>query len=104
MSNRPIDPRLGVYRALADGGPQTPRELAERTGLGERRLREWLSEQAARGHINYDPCAQTFSLAPEQDACLADLGYAGAASRPATSASCRSDIPTTARWPSRSSA
>ena len=63
---------LGLYRALAGGGPQTPRELAQRTGAGERYLREWLRGQAARGYAHYDAEAVTFSLTPEQAACLAD--------------------------------
>ena len=38
--------RLGLYRALADGGPATPGELAARTGTAERYVREWLEQQA----------------------------------------------------------
>lgn len=38
--------RLGLYRALADRGPLTPRELAEATGIHERYAREWLEQQA----------------------------------------------------------
>src|SRR5919108_5136991 len=34
--------RLGLYRALADGGPATSAELAGRTGTAERYIREWL--------------------------------------------------------------
>jgi len=41
--------RLGLYRALADGGPTTPSELAERTGTHERYAREWLEQQAVAG-------------------------------------------------------
>ncbi|CAA9404736.1 hypothetical protein AVDCRST_MAG82-409 [uncultured Rubrobacteraceae bacterium] len=41
--------RLGLYRALADGGPTTPAELAERTGTHERYAREWLEQQAVAG-------------------------------------------------------
>ena len=35
--------RLGLYRALADGGPATPAELADRTGTHERYVGEWLA-------------------------------------------------------------
>ena len=41
--------RLGLYRALAEGGPATTAELAERTGTHERYAREWLEQQAVTG-------------------------------------------------------
>ena len=41
--------RLGLYRALRDGGPATPGALAERTGIDARYAREWLEQQAATG-------------------------------------------------------
>jgi len=41
--------RLGLYRALAGGAPLTSAELAEKTGLAERWLREWLHAQGAAG-------------------------------------------------------
>lgn len=41
--------RLGWYRSLADEGPATPGELAERTGTHERYAREWLEQQAVTG-------------------------------------------------------
>ena len=31
-----IGERLGLYKAMADGGPMTPPELASRTGTDER--------------------------------------------------------------------
>jgi 2-polyprenyl-3-methyl-5-hydroxy-6-metoxy-1,4-benzoquinol methylase len=39
--------QLGLYRSLADDGPATATELAKRTGLNERMVREWLEQQAA---------------------------------------------------------
>lgn len=39
--------RLGLYRAMSDAGPLTTAELAERTGLAERWVREWVWAQAA---------------------------------------------------------
>ena len=47
-------------------------DLAQRTGLAERYLREWLSAQAASGYITYDAEGAVFSLSPEQAAVLAD--------------------------------
>ncbi|MGH3054721.1 MAG: SAM-dependent methyltransferase, partial [Gaiellaceae bacterium] len=39
--------RLGLYVALRDAGTVTSEELARRTGLNERWVREWLRGQAA---------------------------------------------------------
>jgi SAM-dependent methyltransferase len=49
-----IGGRLGFYRALADGGPATPAELAARTGTAERYVREWLEQQATAGFLSVD--------------------------------------------------
>jgi len=35
-----IGDKLGLYRALAEGGPQTPPQLARRTNTAERYIRE----------------------------------------------------------------
>jgi SAM-dependent methyltransferase len=64
--------RLGIYATLAEKGPATSQELAAKTGLDERQLREWLSAQAASGYITYDAAQATFSLTPEQAAIFAD--------------------------------
>ena len=64
--------KLGLYRALADGGAQTPAQLAERTGYPVRYLREWLGAQAASGYCHYDPDTGRFHLDEVQTACLAD--------------------------------
>ena len=37
-----IGDKLGLYRAMADGEPVTPAQLAATTGCRERYLREWL--------------------------------------------------------------
>jgi SAM-dependent methyltransferase len=64
--------RLGLYKALAEIGPATSAELAERTQLSERYVREWLSAQAAAGYVNYEPVTNRFYMAPEQIMALAD--------------------------------
>ena len=46
--------RLGLYRELAGVEHVTPGELAERTGLAERWLREWLHGQAAAGLLEHE--------------------------------------------------
>jgi 2-polyprenyl-3-methyl-5-hydroxy-6-metoxy-1,4-benzoquinol methylase len=45
--------RLGLYRALGGGGPMSSAELAAKTGLHERWVREWLRAQAAARLIDY---------------------------------------------------
>src|SRR5512147_2850149 len=44
-----IGDRLGLYRALAEGGPVTSAELAAQTGTHERYIREWLEQQTVAG-------------------------------------------------------
>jgi SAM-dependent methyltransferase len=66
-----IGDKLGLYKAMADGAPVTPAELAERTDCHERYLREWLCQQAASGYVEYDAAGGTFSLPPEQALALA---------------------------------
>jgi 2-polyprenyl-3-methyl-5-hydroxy-6-metoxy-1,4-benzoquinol methylase len=46
--------RLGLYQALADGGPATPAELALRAGIHERYAMEWLEHQAASGLLEFE--------------------------------------------------
>src|SRR5271155_28764 len=67
-----IGDKLGLYKGLAAGGPQTPAELAKRTGTAERYVREWLSAQAAGGYVTYDPGAGKFHLSEEQAFAMAD--------------------------------
>ena len=64
--------RLGLYKALNDGGAATSTEFAGRTGLNERYLREWLAAQAAAGFIDYDAETQRFEISPEAAMALAD--------------------------------
>jgi len=67
-----IGDQLGLYKGLAEGGPQTPAELAKRTGTAERYVREWLNSQAAGGYVTYDAGGGRYSLSEEQAFCLAD--------------------------------
>ena len=63
--------RLGLYRALADAERAlTSNELAERTGLDERWVREWAYNQAAAKIIVAEP-GERFSFTPEAAAVLA---------------------------------
>ena len=54
--------RLGLWKALAGAGPSTTAAVAERTGLVERYVREWLFSQAASGWLTYDDASDTFTL------------------------------------------
>jgi 2-polyprenyl-3-methyl-5-hydroxy-6-metoxy-1,4-benzoquinol methylase len=67
-----IGDRLGLYKALAAGGAQTPAELAKRTGTAERYVREWLSAQAAGGYVTYESSTGKFHLSEEQAFAMAD--------------------------------
>jgi SAM-dependent methyltransferase len=67
-----IGDKLGLYKALAKSGPQTPAELAKATGTAERYIREWLANQAAGGYVTYDPANGKFHLSEEQAFAMAD--------------------------------
>jgi hypothetical protein len=67
-----VGDQLGLYRALAEGGPVTPDELAIRTGTAARYLREWLSQQAAAGFLAYREGDGRYVLPAEAAAVLAD--------------------------------
>ena len=69
--------RLGLYQALAEGGPATSAELAGRTGTVERYVREWLEHHAASGLLAVDdpaadPTARRFHLPAGHVPVLAD--------------------------------
>ena len=64
--------KLGLYKAMAEAGPITSSELAEKTGTAERYVREWLNAQAAGGFVEYKPEPQRYLLPPEQALALAN--------------------------------
>jgi 2-polyprenyl-3-methyl-5-hydroxy-6-metoxy-1,4-benzoquinol methylase len=49
--------RLGLYRALHDGGPATAGELATRAQIDPRYALEWLEQQAVTGFLEVDDVA-----------------------------------------------
>jgi 2-polyprenyl-3-methyl-5-hydroxy-6-metoxy-1,4-benzoquinol methylase len=67
-----IGERLGLYRAMAGAGPLTSADVAERTDVAERSVREWLANQAAGGYVTYDPESDRYRLPDEQALALAD--------------------------------
>ncbi len=63
---------LGLYKAMAGAGGLTPVEIARRTGVSERYVREWLNAQAAGGYVTYDGSGGTYTLPSEQAVALTD--------------------------------
>jgi SAM-dependent methyltransferase len=66
-----VGDKLGLYKAMANAGPLTPKQLAERAHTDERYTREWLNANAAGGYLTYDPATKTYTLPPEQAFALA---------------------------------
>ena len=82
--------QLGLYRELAGGVAVTSGELADRTGLHERWLREWLYQQGAAGLLEHRG-DERFALSAEAEAVLADEAH------PAFGAGFFSHLPQTLR-------
>jgi hypothetical protein len=53
---------LGLFRELAKIGPATSEQLAARTGLNERYLREWIYGITATGALNFDKTSRKVSI------------------------------------------
>ncbi len=70
MASVILGEELGLYRAMADGDPTTPEQLAERTRCNPRLIREWLSAQAAAGYV--EARDGRFRLPEEQGMALAN--------------------------------
>jgi SAM-dependent methyltransferase len=71
MTSAMID--LGQRTGLFDAawqGPATSAELAERAGLQERYVREWLAAITCAGIATYEPATQTYTFPPEHLSCL----------------------------------
>jgi SAM-dependent methyltransferase len=64
--------QLGLYRAMADAGPLSSTDLAEKVGVRERYVREWLANQVAGAYVEHDPATDLYTLPPEHALALAD--------------------------------
>ena len=64
-----IGHRTGLFEAAANG-VGTSQQIADRAGLDERYVREWLGTMATGGIIEYDARSQTFVLPAEHAVCL----------------------------------
>lgn len=67
-----IGHKLGIYAAMANAGPLTSQDLADKTGLSERYVREWLNNQTAGGYVFYDPTTVRYTLPDAHVPVLAD--------------------------------
>ena len=63
--------RAGLFKNLAEHGPGTSGELASRTGLSERYVREWLAGMFAAGYLTYDDALGSYALPAEHVPTLA---------------------------------
>jgi SAM-dependent methyltransferase len=61
--------RTELFEAAAKG-PGTSQQIADRAGLNERYVREWLGAMATGGIMEYEAASQTFALPPEHAVCL----------------------------------
>ena len=66
-----IGDKLGLYRAMGDGVPVTPADLAKKTGTTERYVREWLNANAAGKMVEFDAKEGKYFMTPEQALVLA---------------------------------
>lgn len=57
-----IGDELGLFKELAKSGPATSEELAARTGLNERYLREWIFGSSAAGYLEFDKATRKVSI------------------------------------------
>lgn len=57
--------RVGLFEAMAALAPVTSVAIAERAGLSERYVREWLGAMVCGGVVEYDPTSRTYRLPAE---------------------------------------
>ncbi len=67
-----IGDRLGIFKAMSDAGPLTSVELAEKTRLNERYVREWAKAMVAGEYIDYEPESDKYVMTDEQVFVLAN--------------------------------
>jgi 2-polyprenyl-3-methyl-5-hydroxy-6-metoxy-1,4-benzoquinol methylase len=68
--------RLSLFKTLAEEGPATSDQLAQRAGIAERYAREWLAGLAAAGYLDYDPDTTAYTLPAEHTPVVAEEGGA----------------------------
>ena len=76
-----IGHRSGLFDVMAGLEPATSKRVADRAGLAERYVREWLAVMVTAGIVDYAPQGRTYRLPAAHAACLtrdAELGNAAA--------------------------
>lgn len=66
-----VGDRMGLFRAMAGAGPVTSAELATKTKLNERYVREWLRAMVAAEYVDYDTQSGKYVMTDEQAFVLA---------------------------------
>jgi 2-polyprenyl-3-methyl-5-hydroxy-6-metoxy-1,4-benzoquinol methylase len=66
-----VGDRMGLFRAMAGAGPVTSAELAAKTKLNERYVREWLRAMVAAEYVDYDTQSGKYVMTDEQAFVLA---------------------------------
>jgi SAM-dependent methyltransferase len=61
-----IGHRTELFDTMADGAKATSTEIAQRAGLNERYVREWLGAMVTGRIVEYDAATKTYSLPPER--------------------------------------
>jgi ubiquinone/menaquinone biosynthesis C-methylase UbiE len=64
-----IGRHVGLFEAMASLTNATTTTIAERSGLVERYVREWLGAMVCGGIVEYDPATRTYTL-PEEHAAM----------------------------------
>ena len=67
-----IGDRLGLFKAMAGAGPLSSQELATKTNLNERYVREWLRAMVAAEYLDYDGATDKYVMTEEQAFVLAN--------------------------------
>jgi 2-polyprenyl-3-methyl-5-hydroxy-6-metoxy-1,4-benzoquinol methylase len=64
--------QAGLLRAMAGAGPLSAAELADRSGVRQRYVEEWLAAMAGAGYVEFDAAADRFTLPDEHAQFLVD--------------------------------
>jgi SAM-dependent methyltransferase len=72
-----IGHRVGLYDAMSQMPPSPAKAIAERAGLNERYVREWLGAMVTGRIVEYDETTKTYKLPPEHAASLTKAAGAG---------------------------
>lgn len=57
-----IGHRTGLFDVMAEMPPSTSADIADRAGLAERYVREWLAVMVVGGIVEYEPASRTYML------------------------------------------